>query len=213
MSAGIECPIANGTGDHGACARDRECSVDRQSEVTLVRGSLVFCAIGFAEGGGESRYAGPGRRRDIKHWRTGKRGACQERFDLLADFGDAFCRTSIAFGDSDDAASDAEEIENLYMLHGLRHDAVIGGHDDQREVDATHASEHVANVTFVAGHVDEPDRRAVLRWPIGETQVDGDAACAFFRQPIGRHSGERPDQRGFAVIDVTCGRDEHAATI
>ncbi len=42
-----------------------------------------------------------------------------------------------------------------------------------------------------------------------EAELDGDAALLFLRQPVGVDAGERPHERGLAVIDVPGGADDH----
>ena len=49
------------------------------------------------------------------------------------------------------------------MLAGLRHDPFVGGDDEQGEVDAAGAGEHVVDEALVAGDVDEADDGAVRR--------------------------------------------------
>jgi hypothetical protein len=48
---------------------------------------------------------------------------------------------------------------------------------------------------------EKPQREA------GEAEIDRDAARLFLRQPVGVDSGERFDQGGLAVINVTGGRE------
>ncbi len=43
------------------------------------------------------------------------------------------------------------------MFAGLRHGAIVGGDDEQREVDAAGTGEHGGDQFLVAGHVDEAD--------------------------------------------------------
>ena len=58
---------------------------------------------------------------------------------------------------------DAEEIEDVQVLDGLRHHAVVGGDHQQRVVDAAHAGQHVADEALVARHVHEADQAAARR--------------------------------------------------
>ena len=94
------------------------------------------------------------------------------------------------------------------MLDALGHDTVVGRYHQHGKVDGTHAGEHVAHKALVAGHVDKTDGPAFYR-PVSKTEVDGNAARALFGQPVGFNARERPNQRGFAVINVTGGSDEH----
>ena len=55
---------------------------------------------------------------------------------------------------------EAEQVEDRQVLGGLRHRAVVGGDDEQREVDAAGAGEHGVDQPLVAGDVDEAGDRA-----------------------------------------------------
>ena len=55
----------------------------------------------------------------------------------------------------------------------------------------------------------KPRTRAVRRRHVGEAEVDGDAAGLLLLQPVGVDAGQRPDQRGLAVVDVAGGADDH----
>ena len=47
---------------------------------------------------------------------------------------------------------------------------------------------------------------------IGKAEIDCHAAPLFFGQAIGVDPGQRPDERGLAVVDMPGGREDHAAT-
>ena len=49
------------------------------------------------------------------------------------------------------------------MLLGLRHPSIVGGDDQQREVDRTDAGHHVLHEVFVARHIDDADVDRTLR--------------------------------------------------
>ena len=97
----------------------------------------------------------------------------------------------VALGQRDDAARDAEQVEDREVLARLRHHAFVGGDDEQREVDAADAGEHVLDEALVAGHVDDADllRRSGSVQP-GEAEVDGHAAVFLFLQAVGVDAGE-----------------------
>jgi hypothetical protein len=64
-----------------------------------------------------------------------------------------------------DARVDAERLQHGRVLARLRHHAVVGGDDEQEQVDAGRARDHRADEALVPGHVDErqqpfPRRRA-----------------------------------------------------
>ncbi len=68
-------------------------------------------------------------------------------------------RYEIDFGQRHDAAIDAEQIDDGEMLARLRHDAIVGGNDQQDKVDAARAGQHVVDELFMAGNVDETQYR------------------------------------------------------
>ena len=59
--------------------------------------------------------------------------------------------------------ADAEQPADREVLAGLGHDALVGGDDQQHEVDAAGAGDHRADEALVAGHVDDADARARRR--------------------------------------------------
>ena len=137
-----------------------------------------------------------------------QRRAEGQDIDLFFDFGDARRRHQIGFGDHEDRHLDAEQMDDVQMLFGLRHDAVVGGDGEEHEIDAVGAGEHVLDKALVAGHVDDARRSAVGQIEMGETEIDGDAALFFFFEPVGVVAGERFDQAGFAVVDMAGGADD-----
>ena len=116
----------------------------------------------------------------------------------------------VGLGQHDNAARQAEQIQDGEMLAGLRHDAVVGGDHQQHEIDAGRARQHVVHQLLVARHVDEADDLPIRARPVGEAEIEGDAARLLFRQAIGIDAGQRAHQRGLAVIDVAGGPDDHA---
>src|SRR5690606_5035488 len=105
------------------------------------------------------------------------------------------------------AATDAEEVHDREVLAGLGHDALVGGDDEEHDVDAGGPREHVADERLVAGDVDDGELLSVRPAEVGEAEVDGDAAALLLRQAVGVDAGERRDEGGLAVVDVA-GRAE-----
>jgi hypothetical protein len=107
---------------------------------------------------------------------------------------DAVDRDHVDLGQRHGAAADAEQFDDFQVLAGLRHRPVVGGDDEQREVDAGGAGQHVVHQLLVPRHVDETERRRV-----GVAEIDGDAARLLFLQAVAVDAGQRLDQR--AVVD------------
>ena len=97
--------------------------------------------------------------------------------------------------------ADAQQGENVQVLAGLRHDAVVGGHDQDHAVDAAGPGHHGLDEVLVARHVDDAHLHAA-RSCRGKAQVDGHAALFLFLEPVGLAAGERLHQRRLAVVDV-----------
>ena len=106
------------------------------------------------------------------------------------------------------------------MLAGLRLDGFVGGDDEQDQVDASDAGQHIPDEALMAGDV---DKSQVKRIPVGgtnihvgEAEIDRDSAALFFLEAVGVDAGESLDQRGLPVIDMPGRPDDdrfHAARI
>ena len=107
------------------------------------------------------------------------------------------------------AATDREQIDDVQVLDGLRHDAVVRRDDQHDVIDAAYAREHVAHESLVSGNIDETDGVVMRCLPVREAEIYRNAACLFLGQPVGVDAGQRFDERRLAVIDVTCRRDNH----
>ena len=70
------------------------------------------------------------------------------------------------------------------MFSGLRHGTVIGSNDEQHEIDAGDAAQHVADEFLVARHVDKADGFGVVQRKVREAQIDGQVTLFFFRQAV-----------------------------
>ena len=81
------------------------------------------------------------------------------------------------------------------MLARLRHHALVGGDDEQREVDAGRAGDHRAHERLVARDVDDADRADAVERERREAELDRDAAPLLLGQPIGVDAGERAHER------------------
>src|SRR5258706_3883526 len=129
----------------------------------------------------------------------------------MLDYGDTCFVDLVDLGQRDGAHGDTEEGENIEVLTRLRHYAIVGGHDQQCEIDPRCTSQHGVNETFVARDIDEPKDLAVVHRLVRVTQFDRDTARLLLGQAIGVHAGQRTHQRRLAVIDVPCGTDNHDA--
>ena len=109
---------------------------------------------------------------------------------------------------ADQSVPDAQQGEDVQMLHGLGHDALVRSDDQQGQVDAPGPGQHVFDEFFVAGHVHDACLGAVRPVQVGKAQVDGDAPALFLRQTVGVDAGKGLDKHGFAVVYVSGGADD-----
>ena len=70
------------------------------------------------------------------------------------------------------------------MLARLRLDRFIRGDDEQHQVDAAHARQHVLHEPLVPRHIHESQPQLGRQLQVRETDIDGDAAPFFFFQPV-----------------------------
>ena len=99
---------------------------------------------------------------------------------LLADFGFAGGGVihQIGFGQRDHTARSPEVTEDLQVLLGLGHPAVISGHHEQSEVHSAHAGDHVFHEILMPRHIDNAEV-VPGQFQMPEAEVDGDAALFF----------------------------------
>ena len=148
-----------------------------------------------------------GHRQDIG---AGQGRRLQDVCDLCLDLHASVGVDQVAFGQGNDAPLDAKKIDDRQMLGRLRHDAIIGGDDEQHEIDAGRAGQHIVNKAIMSRHIDKTDHLALAGRKIGKAEVDGDSTLFFFQQPVGIDTGQRAHERGLAMVDMACRPDNHA---
>ena len=90
------------------------------------------------------------------------------------------------------------------------HDALVGGDDEQHQVDPGGTGHHGAHQPLVPRDVDDAEPAARRQVERREAEFDRDAAGLLLRQTVGVDTGERSHQRGLAVIDVTGGAEDQS---
>ena len=189
-------------GDHGAEAFHHEAAVHRQPEdatIVALRQRLQGVANRLLQV--RDAIAGDGRHREDR--RVGQERALHQLPDVVLHQRQPLGIHQIFFGDDDEAAAHLQQIEDVQVLAGLGHHAVVRGHYEQHQVDGGDAGDHVFDEFFMAGHIDDGSGIAEM----GKADVDGQAARLLLLQAIGIDAGERLDQGGLAVIDVTGGAE------
>ena len=148
-------------GDHQSRALEMKAAVDGKTKSALDRSHRILLRRTLKKHP-EFRNTGVGQRGDRKHVGIRECGGGRERLDRIDDFGDSLFVDPVNLGDRDDATPDVEKVEDRQMLLGLGHRAVVGRHDQQREIDAGDARQHVADEALVSRDVDKPDGRTVV---------------------------------------------------
>ena len=131
--------------------------------------------------------------------------------ETLGDFGaderQPFVIHEIALGQDGDAASHTEQLDDGEVLLGLWHDPFVGRDDEQGDVNAGRASQHVLDERFVTGDVHDTRLDPAGQRQGGKAEIDRDATALFFFPTVGVHTGERFHQCGLSVVDVSRGAD------
>ncbi len=96
----------------------------------------------------------------------------------------------VDLGERDHAVPDVEQVDDLQVLSGLRHDAFVCGHDQQHHVDPVRARKHVADESRMARNVDDADLAPAREAHVGEAEIDRHAALFFLGQPVRVDAGQ-----------------------
>ncbi len=87
--------------------------------------------------------------------------------------------TRSAFVSATAPCANAEQFEDRDVLARLRHHAVVGRDDEQREIDAARASDHRVYEAFVPGHIDETEHVAACERHIRVAELDRGCRALF----------------------------------
>ncbi len=101
---------------------------------------------------------------------------------------------------------DAQQGQDVQVLAGLRHDAVVGRHHEDAAVDPAGPGDHRLDEVLVARDIDDADLD-VGDDARGKAQLDRHAAFFLDLEPVRVAAGQELDQRGLAVIDVPGGAE------
>ena len=191
----------------GACALDREDPIDEQTG-----------ARGLGRGGrGEHRVEGAaGARRRPRRCATtpGRSGAPASAVPATCSRTSSAATASVSSSTRSRFVSamtpplDAEDVEDLQVLLGLRLPPLVGRHHEQHQAHRPDARQHVADEAFVARHVDEPDLAAGRQRAPRVAEVDRESAPLLLFEAVGLDTGEAHDERGLPVVDVAGGGDD-----
>ena len=145
---------------HDARARQHEAAVD--GEAREARGALAALAQ-CQKLGLQLVDAAAAQRRHRHDLRAPERGRGEQRLDLGHALEQLVVVGEVGLGQRHDAAVEAEQVDDLQMLDGLRLDAFGCRDDQQRGIDAGGAGQHVVHEALVARHVDEAQLPAIAQ--------------------------------------------------
>ncbi len=188
-----------GAGDHRARALDREDAVDAEPGARAGAGrgqGQERAADGVADG--VDAFAGAGR---AAH-HLGLPAIAQQLPGLVAGELGHVGADAIELGHRDHGAAEAEQLAGGDVLAGLRHHALVGGHDQEDQLHADGTRDHGVDELAVAGHVDDAHLHALAQVPRGEAELDGDAPALFLGQAVGVDPRQGAHQGGLAMVDV-----------
>ena len=193
-------------------ADEDEAAVDRETETPGAIANGMTLGLGFQPRlQGVETFTRDGR--DGQKGGFGEPGAQERGPDVSLERRAATDIREIGLAQSHDAMPDPEQIRDGEMFARLRHHAIVGRPPPgSRQSIPVAPATMVPNETFVPGHVDEAARAARAGLPVGETEVDRDAAPLFLGQPVGLDAGQGADESGLSMIDVTGRADDHAGT-
>ncbi len=199
--------IAEGTGDDGAVALEGENAVNGQTRVA--HGAAGWNLGGHVFHGGaqliEALAAAGANGHD---GRVFEKTTPHEVGDFQFDQREKVGVDEVGFRQHDHATRDPEQAADLKVFDGLRLHAFVGGDNQEDDIDARDAGEHVFDEAFVAGDVDEGGVASGWEREVCEAEFDGDAAAFLLGEAVRVDAGEGGDEGRFAVIDVAGGAED-----
>ncbi len=201
----IDCAAPHSSGDNGPRSLHRERAIHGHAEKI----------IGGSEPSASDRCIADG----TSKLRQAKAGSCRHRNDgaeremrfgeqssnVIHDKRQPFSRDQVAFRECDNHGRYIEKRQDLQVLARLRHHALVGGNNEQRDVDAAGACEHRPNKCLVARYVDDSNRSNAFDVERREPEIDRDAATLFLGKAVSIDTRQSFDQGCFPVIDVSSG--------
>jgi hypothetical protein len=113
----------------------------------------------------------------------------------------------VALGEGHQALANPQQLADLQMLAGLRHDPLVGGNHQHDQIHPADAGDHGPDKAFMAGHIDDPELDVPRQFKMREAELDGDAPLLLLLQAIRVDTGQSPDQGGLTVIDMAGGAE------
>jgi hypothetical protein len=204
--SGLHPPSDDRAGDHRAEPLHGEDAIQRHAEQP-VGGPRGHLGRDLAQLCAELVEPGAAHRRHRDDRRRGQERLGHRTAHVAGDHLQPGVVHEVALGQHDHPAPDAEQLADVQVLARLRHDAFIGGDDQQHHIHAAGAGDHGLQEPLVARDVDQPEAPPA-HVEVREAELDRDAALFLFLEPIGLDPRQRAHQRGLAVIDVPGGAED-----
>ena len=96
----------------------------------------------------------------------------------------------------------AKKGQDVEMFLCLRHDPFVSVDDEQDQIEARQAGDHILDEFFMTRYIDDTGPRTIWQVEPGKTQVDRQSPFLFFGCRIRIDSGQGPDQRRLSMIDM-----------
>src|SRR5581483_9669948 len=135
-----------------------------------------------------------------------KERSAENFLQLQADNVERLGIYKVGLGNDRQTTLNLKQAADVEVLDSLRLDGLVRRDDQQDQINAAHAGQHVAHEELVPGDVHESQAQQVAiarEFEVREAEINGDAAPLFLLQPVGINAGERAHQRALSVINVT----------
>ena len=110
--------------------------------------------------------------------------------------------SQVAHRQRDHHVCDAQQLQHMHVLAGLRHHALDGRNHQHGHVDTRGALHHGTQVMRMARHVDQANDLATRQRQLTKAKLNGHAATTFNFQAVGVFTRQRLDERRLTVVNV-----------
>jgi hypothetical protein len=115
-----------------------------------------------------------------KDRRAGEAGLREQAGNCRRNLFDTLAWDTVDLSNDSDTRWNAKQIQDFEMLSRLWHDAIVGSHYQHHDIDPGDAREHIPDVPFMSGNVDERDEPSLSDWQCGEAEINRHTPAALF---------------------------------
>ena len=113
-----------------------------------------------------------------------------------------FAIGQVAHRQRDHHVRDAQQLQHMHVLAGLRHHAFDGRYHQHSNVDTRGTLHHGAQVMRVARHVDQADDLATRQRQLAKAKLNRHATTTLNFQAVGVFTRQRLDERRLATWPI-----------